>query len=72
MSVAPSRHPSSAAPMRPYSAPTAMPASTRQTNSPENTVASPSSYEDLFMVPELRQFHCDYMDNSSKRRHTSL
>ncbi|KAK8955871.1 hypothetical protein KSP40_PGU019876 [Platanthera guangdongensis] len=72
MSMAPSRLPSSATPMRPYSTPTAMQASTRQTNSPENIVASPSSYKEVSMVPELRQFHCDFMNNRSKRPHTLL
>ncbi|KAK8939725.1 Paired amphipathic helix protein Sin3-like 3 [Platanthera guangdongensis] len=67
-----SRPPSSAALTRSYSAPAAMPASTRQTNSLENTVASPSSYEDESMVPESSQFHCDYMNNSSKRPRASL
>ncbi|KAK8934322.1 hypothetical protein KSP39_PZI014667 [Platanthera zijinensis] len=66
MSAAPSRPPSSAVHTRPYFAPAAMPVSTRQTNTSENTVVSPSSSEDVSIVPELSQFHYDYMNNSSK------
>ncbi|KAK8964832.1 hypothetical protein KSP40_PGU006662 [Platanthera guangdongensis] len=72
MSAVPSRPLSSAAPTRSHSAPAAMPASTWQTNSSENTVASPSSSEDVSMVPEMSQFHCDYMNNNSKRPRSSL
>ncbi|KAK8966705.1 hypothetical protein KSP40_PGU012393 [Platanthera guangdongensis] len=47
MSAVPSRPPSFAGPTSPYSALHVMPTSTLQTNSSENTIASPSSSEDV-------------------------